>query len=278
MTSKIDTSRTWLYFRAALFVILTLVAGFFLVVFFVVGIGVALLTGDYTLFVGGIFSFVLFLFVMSIAKKLEPAWKQFEDIRGIKPKTTHEAFKNNLLFIAVVFLMLVFAYVFESYFFSFPSAISASLAREILAVILTIDGILIGFCGVILAQFLWAIHSKGNVIFEQMIMHKVNEATIQKLNDEVERLGRARLAAIGSVFYSMMPLLASILLCLNKLALIDGNNPISPRTMMFDPILALIVGIILLVISTLQTNLLPQTRSFSNRKTTENEIESTCIK
>jgi hypothetical protein len=258
MTSETTGSRRLIYLKAALFVILMLVAGFFLVIFFIAGIIGALVTGDYTLFIGGVFFFILFILVGSIAKKLEPAWKEFEDVRGIKPKSTREALKDSLPFLAILILTMVLGFLLESYFLSFPPTISPDLAQEMLKSILTIDGILIGFCGVVLAQFLWAIHSKGNVIYEQMITHKGDEATIQNLNGELERLGRTRLTVIASVFYSMMPLLASILLCLSNLTLIEGNEPISTKTLMFNPILTLMVGIMLLAIVTLQTSLLPR--------------------
>ena len=195
----------------------------------------------------------------TVAKRFESAWEQFEQMRGIRPKTTREAFKDSLPFVLMLLLVLVFAYVFETYFLSFPYTISPSLARDMLKSILTIDGILIGFYGVVLAQFLWAIHSKGNVIYEQMIAHGDDNDTIQKLNDEVRRLSRTRTATVGSVFFSMMPLLASILLCLNKLPMTESDNPIATKSLMFDPILALIAGIMLLSITTLQVRLLPPT-------------------
>jgi len=79
------------------------------------------------------------------------------------------------------------------------------------------------------------------------------------LNEEVLRLSRTRLFTIGTVFYSIMPLLASVLICLNKLTLVEGNQSVSPRLLMFDPIFALVVGIILLALTTMQTSLLPRT-------------------
>jgi hypothetical protein len=262
------TSKRAAYVKAVLYLILTLIAGFFLVIFFLGGIVGLLLTGDLTLLIGGIFFFALFLIVGTIAKKFEPAWKEFERIKGIRRKTTREAFKESLPSFITIVLALIFAWIFESYFLSFPPNLSPDLAREMLKAILTIDGILIGFFGVVLAQLLWAVHSKGNVIYEQMLAYKEDATAIRELNDEVEILARTKRVIIVSFFYSMMPLLASILLCLSKLPLIDNMEPVSPRRLLFDPLLALIVGIILLAIITFQVDLLPQLKH--NKQCTSN--------
>lgn len=252
------TSRKTTYVKAALFIILVLVAGFFLVIFFLAGIIGALLTGDFTLFFGGVIFFIISMALTAVARRLEPAWEEFERIRGIRPKTRREALKESLPFFGTILFTIVFAWIFESYFVSFHPTISPDLAKEILKAILTVDGILIGFYGVILAQVLSAIHSRGNVIYEQMIEKREDEPILQELNREVERLGRSRMLTIGAVFYSMMPLLASILLCLSRLTLIEATNQISTRELMFDPILAMIVGIVLLALTMLQTNPLPK--------------------
>ena len=263
MTQEL-TSRRTIYVKAAFFIILVLVAGFFLVIFFLAGIIGALLTRDYTLLVGGVFFFILSMALTAVARKLEPAWEEFERIVGVRPRTRREAIKETLPLFGIIVFTIAFAWIFESYFLSFPPTVSPSLAREMLKTILTLDGILIGFYGVILAQVLWAIHSKGNILYEQMIEKREDKNTLQELNKEVDRLGKTRMMAIGSVFYSMMPLLASILLCLSKLTLVEETVQTSTRELMFDPILAMIVGIVLLVFTMLQINLLPKVNRFNN--------------
>lgn len=259
MTSEKTLSKRSLYIKVALYVILMLVAGFFLVIFFLGGIVGAILAGNITLFFGGIFFLILFIVVGTIAKRLEPAWEEFERLRGIEPKTTREAFREGLPLIATIILTLFFGYIFESYIISFPTSISPDMAKDLLKAILTIDGILIGFYGVVLAQLLWAVHSKGNVIYEQMIAHRENSALLEELSNEVKRLARSKRVVIGYFFFSMMPLLASILLSLNRLPLVESVEPIPSRTLLFDPLLALIVGIVLLAVSMFQLDLLPRT-------------------
>lgn len=258
MTSKASSSKRLIYVKAAIHVILMLIAGFFLVIFFLGGIMGAFLSGDVTLFIGGLFFFILFVIVGTVAKRFESAYEEFERLRGIRRKTTREAFKESLPLFSAIIFTLVFAWIFESYFLSFPPTVSSDLAREMLKTILTIDGILIGFYGVILAQLLWAVHSKGNVIYEQMLSSREDENAIRELDLEVEKLARTKRAVIGSVFFAMMPLLASILLSLSKLPLTKNVEPVSPRILLFDPLLALIVGIVLLAVVMFQIDLLPR--------------------
>jgi hypothetical protein len=257
MTEISSPSKRNIYIKAALYIILILIAGFFLVIFIFGGVMGLLLTGNTEHIISGIVYFVLFIIVASLAKKLENAYEEFERIRGIKKQTTRENFKENLPFILVIISTLIFAWIFESYFLSFQSNISSELAIEILKTILTVNGILIGFDGVVLAQLLWAIHSKGNIIYEKMLEKAGKEEIVQELKKEIKQLSRKRLRVIASIFYSMMPLLASILLSLNKLTLTYGLEVVSPRELLFDPLLGLLTGVILLILVMLQTNLLP---------------------
>jgi len=192
-----------------------------------------------------------------IAKKFETAWVEFERLMGIKQRTRRESFKESLPLFLLIVIALIFAWILESYFLSFPTSISSELAKEMLKTILTIDGILIGFDGVVLAQLLWAIHSKGNIIYEKIIEKPKGQQTLHELKEELKRLGRKRIGIIISMFYSMMPILASILLSLNKLPLAYGLEEVSPRELLYDPLSGLMVGVIILVYVMLYTNLLP---------------------
>jgi hypothetical protein len=248
------------YVKAVLFFIILFIAGLNLLIFFFGGVVGSLLTKNYLLFLGGLFYFFIFLVMAFIAKRLEPAWEEVQARLGLKPKpkTIREGLKETLPLVAIYLVAIANGILVDWYFGLFPSVISKELAREIVRSILTIDGILLGFYGVILAQFLWAIHSKGNLIYEQMIACRTDNDVIAHLNEEASRLGKDRLLVVTGMFYAAMPILASFLLCLTKLPLTEGNDTISPRTVMYDPVTALITGIILLVIVALAANLLPK--------------------
>jgi flagellar biosynthesis protein FlhB len=109
--------------------ILMLIAGFFLVIFFLVGIIEALLTGDYLLFVGGIIFLVLFLLVGTVARRFQPAWEKLEETMGLKPKTRRESITEVLPLFISLFVAIVFTFVFESYLLSFPQVISPQSCR-----------------------------------------------------------------------------------------------------------------------------------------------------
>jgi len=248
------------YIKAAIFLIVLFLAGLNLLSFFFVGVVGSLLTRNYLLFLVGLLYFFIFLVLMFIARKLEPAWEEFQAVLGFKPKkkTTKEALKESLPLFAILVLAIVVHVTLELYFTQLPSAISKELAHEILRSLLTIDGILLGFYGVILAQFLWAIHSKGNLIYEQMIVHRTDNDVTVRLNEECRRLGKDRLWVIIGMFYATTPILASFLLTLTKMPLTEGTGTIAVRTVMYDPISTMIVGIILLIAISLMINLLPR--------------------
>lgn len=247
------------YAKASLFLILLFLAGLSLLGFFFFGIGV-FLTRNLLLVFGVLFYLAVFMILMSIVRKLEPAWEEVQARFGVKPKpkTTKEAFIESLPMLGLFIVTFVVYGLMELYFNQFPAIISKELASKMLNSILTVDGILLGLDGVILAQFLWAIHSKGNLIYEQMITHNAENEVITHLSEESNRLNRDRIWVVAGMFYAAMPILASFLLCLTKLPLTEENGTISVRTVMFDPTASLIVGITLVVLVSLATNLLPK--------------------
>jgi MFS family permease len=256
-------SKKAIYIRAAIFIVLMLIAGFFLFLSFLGGIVGPLLTGNVTLFVGGVIFFILFLAVGIVARRFEWAWEALQDIKGIQKKTTREALKDSLPFIGSTLGTLVFAIVIEIYFQSFPSSISVTLGKEILNSILTMNGILLGFSGVVIAQFLWAIHSKGNMLYEQIITCRNEASLVRELKKEFRRLHSARASMIITSLISVIPYLASIMLCINRLTMIDENATISPRILLSDPIIYMAFGVFLLAFTMLQNNLLPDVREIA---------------
>lgn len=268
------------YIKAVFFIIFLFVAGLNLLVFFFGGVIGSLMTGNYLLFLGGLFYLFLFFVFMFIVRKLEPAWEEAQARLGFKPKpkTTKEAFKESLPTFGIIIVAFVVAFGLELYFNQFPPTISKELASEILRSTLTIDGILLGFYGVILAQFLWAIHSKGNLIYEQMITNTTNNDVIAYLNEDLDKLGKSRLWVIIGMFYSTMPILASFLLCFTKLPLTQGsdvgNDMVAVRTVLYDPLSTTITGIILLVWVSLTTNLLPKKGILPARVTNTEQADS----
>jgi len=247
MNTEAEKPRKYLYLKVFLFVLLVLAALFLLLGAFLGGIIGAVITGNATLVVGGFILFVGFIILMLVAKKFEPAWKEYEQLKGVKKKTLRESMKDLLPFLAIMLSTLVLAVIFEEYFLNFPETMSSSLGKEILNSIITVDGILIGLCGVVLAQFLWALHSKGNVLFEQMVANYKDKVVTEWLNDELDNLNRVRAGTILTISFSVIPPLASLLFCLSKLPLTEGVDVVSTRTLLFDPITVMVVGVVSLV-------------------------------
>jgi hypothetical protein len=258
MQLKEEPTKRGIYLRAMVFVVLTLLAALLLFLAFVGGIIGSILTGNYEFLILGLIFFIMFMGVMVVAKRFEWAWQKLEDLRGARRKTTRETLKESSRYVIIAVVVIILALISDEYFRLFPSDMSPSLAQEILKSVLTIDGILIGLSGVILAQFLWAIHSKGNILYEQTIEHRNDKAVLSQVNDEIELLGRTRLAAILAIFYSLMPILASFIISLSKLPLTETSPLPSPRVLLFDPIISLVVGVILLAMVSLSVNLLPK--------------------
>jgi hypothetical protein len=252
-----------IYVKAALFFVFLFLACVSWALFFLYGVVPSLTTGNYLLFLRGLVFLIMFVVFTFAGRKLEPAWEQVQSILGFKPKpkSTKEALKETAPTIALLIVALSVYAGIDWYFTLFPTSMSVDLAHEMLTSILTVDGILIGFNGVILAQLLWAIHSKGNLIYEQLISNRTHDDVVANLGEELNRLGRQRTVVIVGMFYAATPILASFLLCIMKLPLTAtsfGNDAVSPRMVLYDPLAAMITGIILLATVSLLANLLPK--------------------
>jgi len=217
-------------------------------------------SGNVTSLIEAIFLFVIFLITMVGVKKLQPVWFEYQRMRGIKQKTRYEAIKDGLPDIGFWVLVFVFYWLFEYYFDTILfSSISAKLTKELLGNLITFDGILIGFFGIVFAQFLSAIHNKGNIIYKQMLQNHANPRKIHYLNRELNLLKKNRRVVIFSIFYAFGFLIISVLLSYGKITSLEQMEDIliSTRDMFFWPLLTTIAAIIAIIMSVFQLDLLP---------------------
>ncbi|WNZ29960.1 MAG: hypothetical protein IAX21_03635 [Candidatus Bathyarchaeota archaeon] len=246
--------KIFLFFASALFFSLIMTFALFMTFAF-------LISGEYELLFAGGFYFVVSIGLFIVTKKLQPFWEEYQLIRGIKQKTTTEFLKEILPNMGFMFFLVVFFGLIDQYFnlIFFPS-ISKELTKNILETFITFNGILIGFFGVVFAQFISAIHNKGNVLYQQLIINSENSRKLHYLTQELKILKKDRNAAIFSMFCSIVFLIISVLLSYSQITEIDQVKTllVDSKEVFFYPLLITISAIVLLIMSVFQLDLLPR--------------------
>jgi hypothetical protein len=249
-TKFIENVKLVAYFLFGLFM-------FFSLLCFLAGLIGFVVIRDWNLLVGGFLWFTIFFGTGLVVRrlKLESTWKAYEQRKGIKPKTLREILSASTKGLLVLVCVIIFSYFFQTYILSYPETITIGLAQDVMKSIMSLNGILIGFSGVIYAQLLWAIHSKGNTLYQYLL--STNPTNVDNhLQQELDKLHQSRITMFINILYSTVPFVYSILLCLNKMATIQGNT-VSTRILIEQPILWTIVGIGLMCYALVRIDLLP---------------------
>jgi len=246
-------------------VVISTLLGLFFLFLSVVGIIAWITTGYVEFLVGSVIFFVFFIPCGYIVKKFEPEWRQFERRRGYTPPTTTDSFKSILKGLAWVVASFLLLLLLNQYFRLFPQSIEPNLAIEIIKAIIQINGILIGFSGLVFAQLLWAIHSQQNVVYQEKLAEgrlQIGEGAIVVREDLYERLKvleATRRSMIVNIFFTVVPFVVSILISLSKMAWVgsyEGGYPI--RMLLWDPLFWLVFGICFFTLVTMRTKLISE--------------------
>lgn len=249
-----------LYIKVALFMAL-LALSVYLLMFSILDISYFIIYDNLEFLKTGAVFLSSFTLTMIVTMKLRPAWLEFERLRGVPKKTFYEFLRESFPSFLMAIFLLLFAFGFEWYFSAYLSInVTTTVAKDMLEEILTINGLLLGFSGVVLAQVLSTVYNKGNWIYQQLITNRNDFLLVDELQKEIKILRKTRLRHIILVFYSMLPLFGSILLAFGEISKIDVNQTVllATKDVFFSPLIATLIGVVLLVISLLQFNLLPE--------------------
>jgi len=236
-------------------VVISTLLGFLFLVLSVLGVMLWITSGDFNFLGAAVFSFALFIPCGYIVKRFEREWTEFERRRGYTQPTTTDTIKailKALGYIVGSYLLFVFL---DQYVGVFPKVIQTTIAIEIVRTIVQIDGVLIGFCGLVFAQLFWAIHSQQNVVYEETLTFKrtnpenpdepLKDKTFrEELFDRLKELEASRRSLTMNMLFAVVPLLLSILLALSKMGWSQSYPEGYPtRLLLWDPIMWMWLGI-----------------------------------
>jgi len=140
----------------------------------------------------------------------------------------------------------------------FPQTMPPKTAFEILRMIVEVNGVLIGFSGIIFAQLLWALNSQQNIAYENLLQ----ELSKGDLETYLKKFDDRRRDLIVYVFFTSVLFLGSIINSLREMAIISraeffGFREVYTMNFLFWPIMLLIGGIISLLFPFFGFSLIP---------------------
>jgi len=120
----------------------------------------------------------------------------------------------------------------------FPQTMPPKTAFEILRMIVEVNGVLIGFSGIIFAQLLWALNSQQNIAYENLLQ----ELSKGDLETYLKKFDDRRRDLIVYVFFTSVLFLGSIINSLREMAIISraeffGFREVYTMNFLFWPIM-----------------------------------------
>jgi hypothetical protein len=154
------------------------------------------------------------------------------------------------LAIDIAIVLAVF-YIVYYYLKLFPEYLKIPVGDNLLQILITANGVLLGFIGIIFAQLLSSTSDQQNILYQKIIENQ--DTNMQsKLSELLNSLERKRIAIVLSTAAGFIAFTNSILLSLSILAkdsLLPATDTFSVYGLFFGPLLSIVVGITMVLLA-----------------------------
>jgi hypothetical protein len=159
----------------------------------------------------------------------------------------------------IVFLSIFFAtYTISA---SFPDYIKVQGATDLMKALIDVEGVMLGFIGIIYAQLFSSIMNQQNTIFQRMLTNKTRYTEYESYLKEYSTKKTLLVIVTIATFIFMV---ASILTSLVSLAMLSNFDPLvdtyAPFSLTFLPMFLLVEAIALLVVALVGLSTTPPKR------------------
>jgi hypothetical protein len=142
-------------------------------------------------------------------------------------------------------------YIVYYYLKLFPEYLKIPVGDNLLQILITANGVLLGFVGIIFAQLLSSTSDQQNVIY-QKIIESQDSSMQSKLSELLHSLERKRIAIVLSTAVGFISFTSSILFSLSILAkdsLLQSTDTFSVFGLFFGPLFSMVVGITMVLLA-----------------------------
>jgi GGDEF domain-containing protein len=148
-------------------------------------------------------------------------------------------------------LVLAIFYIVFYYLKLFPDYLGIPVGDNLLQILITTNGVLLAFVGVIFAQLLSSTTDQQNVIY-QRILEVTDENLRTNLSELVNSLERKRIAIVLSTGTAFVAFTNSILLSLSTIAkdsLLKTTDTFSVYGLFYAPLISTVIGITMVLLA-----------------------------
>jgi hypothetical protein len=203
---------------------------------------------------------------------------------SIKPKITKEKIKRWIVsFVTVIFwagLALIAIYLFLQWTASvvhyFPPYTKSQTVSDILRAVVEVDGILLGFVGIVFAQMFGSLMDQQNIVYDKLLDEPDRSSESAKAREEyLEVFEEKRNNLVFTMLFTFFLLVWSVFESLKQIAdssLSDPTTNIFTWGYIQTPMLLTIGGIAVLLLSVFAFSLKPP--SLTKKETEQKEDES----
>ncbi len=151
-------------------------------------------------------------------------------------------------FVSILLVVAIFYFCYQ-WIGVFPDYVPISNANELLNILISVDGILLGFVGIVFAQLLSSIMDQQNVLF-QRVLEKPEEASNRVMTLRFLDLRRNALLLIAvSTFAFLLLSILTSMVSIAKNSKLQPTDTFAPFGFLFLPLLFTVVGVVLLSLS-----------------------------
>jgi predicted RNA-binding Zn-ribbon protein involved in translation (DUF1610 family) len=164
--------------------------------------------------------------------------------------------------IAIIAVVTVFEVSFSVTRF-FPDYVPISDGNDLLNIMISVDGILLGFVGIVFAQLLSSVSAQQNVLYQRILEKPLeaeeNKKTYDFLDGQKYALSLVTVITFGSLIGSIFISMANIA----KNSLLKSTDTFATFALLFGPLLYTIIAVVFL---TLALAILPLKPSLVKKK------------
>ena len=186
-----------------------------------------------------------------------------------KSKNAKEIAIIEIVFLAVFFIAFGISA-------SFPDYIKVQGVTELMQSLVSVDGVILGFTGVVFAQLFSSVMDQQNTIFGRMLS---NKKIYHQYENFLEEYSKRKTSLVIATISTFTLLLASILTSLVGLARMSTYNATTdtyaPFSVSFFPVLLLVESIFVLVIALVALPMGPPKQNEKLKQTTLNKQSET---
>ena len=194
-------------------------------------------------------------------EKTEKASKELTvsyEVKSLSGLEKIEVF-STLLWAFILFLIFILVGFYASIYWIdiIPEFLSISTGKELLNIMITVNGLLLGFVGVVFAQILSSIIGQQNILY-QSILDKGDKKNDKKKS--LEFLDLKRNALSFTILFTFAFILLSIFSSMSNIATISQYQPTdtySTFSFLYGPLLFMMIAVILVAISLMAVPLRP---------------------